>query len=106
MEKPDFAPIFQTGTYVPRPHQLRKETAVFYLWGKIYGRAASEYCVYKISIVRNHVKLGISLRVRYVRWMLAMGLADLWEIADLHCRKVQSTKWLKHKLCHVRRPIV
>ena len=27
-----------------------------------------------------------------------MGLADLLEIADLHCRKVESTKWLKHKL--------
>ena len=27
-------------------------------------------------------------------------------IADLHCRKVESTEWLKHKLCHVRRPIV
>ena len=24
-----------------------------------------------------------------------MGLADLLEIADLHCRKVESTKWLK-----------
>ena len=35
-----------------------------------------------------------------------MGLADLLGIADLHCRKVESTKWLKHKLCHVRRPIV
>ena len=27
--------------------------------------------------------------------MLAVGLADLWGIADLHCRKVKSTKWLK-----------
>jgi hypothetical protein len=27
-----------------------------------------------------------------------MGLADLRGIADLHCRKVESTKWLKHKL--------
>jgi hypothetical protein len=27
-----------------------------------------------------------------------MGLADLLGIADLHCRKVESTKWLKHKL--------
>ena len=31
-------------------------------------------------------------------WILAIGLADLWGIADLHCRKVKSTKWLKHKL--------
>ena len=27
-----------------------------------------------------------------------MGLADLLGIADLHCRKVEGTKWLKHKL--------
>ena len=27
-----------------------------------------------------------------------MGLADLFGIADLHCRKVECTKWLKHKL--------
>ena len=26
-----------------------------------------------------------------------MGLADLLGIADLDCRKVESTKWLKHK---------
>ena len=33
-------------------------------------------------------------------WMIriAIGLPDLWGIADLHCRKVKSTKWLKHKL--------
>ena len=31
-------------------------------------------------------------------WLiLAMGLADLWGIADLHCQKVESTKWLKHR---------
>ena len=29
---------------------------------------------------------------------LAMGLADLLGIPDLHCRKVKSIKWLKHKL--------
>ena len=33
-----------------------------------------------------------------VQWILAMGLANLLGIADLHCRKVESTKWLKHKL--------
>ena len=27
-----------------------------------------------------------------------MGLADLCGIADLHCKKVKSTKWLKYKL--------
>ena len=32
--------------------------------------------------------------------------ADLWGIADLHCRKVESTKWLKHKVSYARRPIV
>ena len=36
--------------------------------------------------MRNHVKLGVSLK------MLAMGLVDLWGIADLHCRKVESRK--------------
>ena len=34
-------------------------------------------------------------------WMLAMSLADLWGIADLHFRKDESTKWLKQKLRHV-----
>jgi hypothetical protein len=33
-----------------------------------------------------------------VWWILAMGFADLLGIADLYCRKVESTKWLKHKL--------
>jgi hypothetical protein len=33
-----------------------------------------------------------------VWWMLAMGLADHLGIADLDCRKFESTKWLKHKL--------
>ena len=28
----------------------------------------------------------------------SMGLADLFGFANLHCRKVESTKWLKHKL--------
>ena len=27
-----------------------------------------------------------------------MGLVDLWGIADLHCRKFKSTRWLKYKL--------
>ena len=27
-----------------------------------------------------------------------MGLEDLLGIADLHCQKVESTQWLKHKL--------
>ena len=31
-------------------------------------------------------------------WILAVGLADLWGIADLPCWRVESTKWLKHKL--------
>ena len=45
----------------------------------------------KDFFVRNHVKL----RVLYC---VAMGLVDLWGIADLYCQKVESTKWLKHKL--------
>ena len=32
-----------------------------------------------------------------MQWILAMGLADLLGIADLHCRKVESTKWLTLK---------
>ena len=61
--------------------------------------------------VPNHVKLeirsffmnfnrrGFSLKGIVLMWgILAKGLADLWEIADLHCLKVQSTKWLKRKL--------
>ena len=57
--------------------------------------------------VRNHVKLlhvykscrGFSKgTVLCGGYYLAMGLADLLGIADLHCRKVESTKWLKHKL--------
>ena len=27
-----------------------------------------------------------------------MGLADLLGIEDLHCQKVEGTKWLKHKV--------
>jgi hypothetical protein len=34
-----------------------------------------------------------------VLWMFAMGLADLWGIVVLHCQKVESTEWLKHKRC-------
>ena len=49
------------------------------------------YCTYT-----NHV--GVSPRALYCVVDLAMGLADLMGIADLHCRKVESTKWLKHKL--------
>ena len=45
--------------------------------------------------VHNHVKLVVSPRILYC---VAMGLADLLGIADLHCRKVESNKWLKHKL--------
>ena len=29
---------------------------------------------------------------------MEMGLEDLLGIADLHFQKVESTKWLKHKL--------
>ena len=31
-----------------------------------------------------------------------MGLADLFGIADLHCRKVESTKWLTDGQTDVR----
>ena len=49
----------------------------------------------------NHVKLGVFSKGTVLWWMLVMGLTYLWEIEDLHCRKVESTKWLKYKLCHV-----
>ena len=42
--------------------------------------------------------LGVSLRVLYCVVDTGLGLADLWGIADLYCRKVESTKWLEHKL--------
>ena len=49
---------------------------------------------YKLQIVHNHVKLG-----EYSKdTLLAMGLADLLGIADLHYQKVKSIKWLKHEL--------
>ena len=52
-----------------------------------------------LKAVCNHVKLDVSPRILYCAlWILAMGLADILGIADLHCRKVESTKWLKHKL--------
>ena len=60
----------------------------------------------------NHktVKIIIEIRARNqftqgflqghctVCWIPAMGLADILGIADLHRQKVESTKWLKHKL--------
>ena len=46
----------------------------------------------------NSGQVGFSLRALSVWWILAMGLADLWGIADLHCQKVESTKWLEYKL--------
>ena len=49
------------------------------------------YCTYS-----NHV--GVSPRALCtVWWILAMGLADDLGIADLHCQKVESPKWLKVK---------
>ena len=48
--------------------------------------------------MRNHVKLGVSLRVLYCVVDTGYGLGRSLGIADLHCRKVESTKWLKHKL--------
>ena len=43
-----------------------------------------------LSSVHNHVKLGVFSKGT----ILVMGLADLRGIADLHCQKVESTKWL------------
>ena len=50
------------------------------------------------SFVMNFNSGGFSLRLLYRVVDTGMGLADLWWIADMHCRKVESTKWLKHKL--------
>jgi hypothetical protein len=48
--------------------------------------------------VRNHIKIGVSLRVLYCVVDTCYGLGISLGIADLHCRKVESTKWLKRKL--------
>ena len=57
------------------------------------------FSVTHFILVRNHVKLrGFSKDTLLFWWILAMGLADLLGIADLHCPKIESTKWLKLKL--------
>jgi hypothetical protein len=48
-----------------------------------------------MECVRNHIKLGIG---SFVMNFNRGGLADLWGIAEVHCQKVESTKWLQHKL--------
>ena len=55
----------QWNQWAPLPHQILAESE------------AKPVC--------NHVKLGVSLRYCTVWWILAMGLAELWGIADLHC---------------------
>ena len=47
--------------------------------------------------MRNHVKLGVSPRILYCVMDTGYGLGGSLGIADLHCQKVKSTKWLKHK---------
>ena len=86
-------------------------TKLFLLQNKTSWKQPAQ--VFTALSVHNHVKLEIhSFAMNFnsgycsVWWMLAMGLADLLGIADLHCQKVESTKWLKHKLSHVRWPIV
>ena len=44
------------------------------------------------SFVMNFNSGGFSLRVLY-----CVVDTSYWEIADLHCWKVKSTKWLKYK---------
>ena len=66
-------------------------TAIFQNFPDIFG-----CCIF--WVVSNHVKQGVSLRILYCVVDTTMGLADLWGIANLHCWKVESTKWLKHKL--------
>ena len=59
-----------------------------------------------LLLVRNQVKLGVPLKVQYCVVDATYGICRSLGIANLHCGKVESTKWLKHKLCHIRRPIV
>ena len=65
-----------------------------------------EFCdLYHNSIVRNHVKLGV-----FSKGIVLSCVVDGLGRSLGNCRpalpKGQNTKWLKHKLCHVRRPIV
>ena len=48
--------------------------------------------ILKITMVHNHIKLGVSLRVLYCVSDTGYGLGNLWGIADLHCKKVESNK--------------
>ena len=45
-------------------------------------------------VVRNHIKLGVSLMVLYCVVDTGYGLGR----SDLHYQKVKTTKWIKHKL--------
>ena len=59
------------------------------------------------KLVLNHVKLWVFSKGTVLCdgcWLWAWQILGV--IADLLWRKVESTKWLKHKLCHVRKPIV
>ena len=47
--------------------------------------------VFNLLDVRNHIKLEIH---SFVMNFNSGG----YGLADLHCRKVESTRWLKHKL--------
>ena len=50
------------------------------------------------DFVRNHFKLGVSLRVLYCVVDAGYGLGRSLGDYRPACRKVESTKWFKHKL--------
>ena len=58
--------------------------------------------------LHSHIKLGVfSIGYSTVWWILAMGLADLLGIADLHCKKRQKYLMVKTQAeSHDRRQIV
>ena len=64
----------------------------------------TEFCFIKLKVIEgklvighDHIKLEIEFQ-QQGREDTGYGLGRFWRIADLHCRKVESTKWLKHKL--------
>ena len=79
-------------------HQIGLQGRTVLLWSVVPTTMAD--CVkYRPNFERNHVKLIYiinSLR-GFSKGTVLCGGHQLG-IADLHCQKVESTKWLKHKL--------
>ena len=51
-----------------------------------------------LTIASNQFMQGFLQGHCTVLWILAMDFADLMGTEDLDCRKVESTRWLKHRL--------